>query len=497
MDYIRTTPVSDKFKTLTKPDLKIINQLKQLSFSGFEDVANRFLDTIATEIYSSAVTGKPFPQVVENIRASINGVYRRSNEEAVNRLVRIVEENRYSDDPLAKKKYLDARKILHSKYASDIRGENMRKYANQIAHDSIMQFDGQFTKYKGQEAGINTYKYTGTNITTTRQFCRAYLNEIKTEEEWREVFTGNWRGKSGSDPFVNRGGYRCRHSLIPYDPAWDDIEEVQEKVETPKQRRQQKINVINSNNVYEDNANVNSLVLNQVYRNFKGSEESVDRLNEFIKEKKTSIFFVTKSVRMEKIRRKELPKVNAIHKKTHGKDLETFGAKKRAGGNTSWVNESVNVFVEPSNKVNFNFADAKLIQEGVEELLDRRKKGIGKYTLKRGSFTTDLDWSVSSTAKGATKEIIEANKKAITTLHEIGHQVHYWATDALGNIAKSGKNYLTYYGAAKDTEFHAELFAIYVTNRKALAAFDQELVNYMDNLIDTAIKSKQKGSPVF
>ncbi len=235
MDYIRTTPVSDKFKTLTKPDLKIINQLKQLSFSGFEDVANRFLDTIATEIYSSAITGKPFPEVVENIRASINGVYRRSNEAAVNRLVAIVEENRYSDDPIAKKKYLDARKILHSKYASDIRGENMRKYANQIAHDSIMQFDGQFTKYKGQEAGINTYKYTGTNITTTRQFCRANLNEIKTEEEWREVFTGNWRGKSGSDPFVNRGGYRCRHSLIPYDPAWD-AEDVQEQIKKEEKK---------------------------------------------------------------------------------------------------------------------------------------------------------------------------------------------------------------------------------------------------------------------
>lgn len=235
MDYIRTTPVSDKFKTLTKPDLVLINQLKQLSFSGFEDVANRFLDTIATEIYSSAVTGKPFPQVVENIRASINGVYRRSNEAAVNRLVSIVEENRYSDDPIAKKKYLDARKILHSKYASDIRGDNMRKYASQIAHDSIMQFDGQFTKYKGQEAGINTYKYTGTNITTTRQFCRGQLNEIKSEEEWREVFTGNWRGKSGSDPFVNRGGYRCRHSLIPYDPAWD-AEEVQEQIKQEEKK---------------------------------------------------------------------------------------------------------------------------------------------------------------------------------------------------------------------------------------------------------------------
>tara|TARA_R100001480_G_scaffold105588_1_gene107996 strand:- start:767 stop:2599 length:1833 start_codon:yes stop_codon:yes gene_type:complete len=249
MDYIRSVPdnlVSPKFKTLTKPDLKLINQLKQLSFSGFEDVANRFLDTIATEVYSSAITGKPFPQVVENIRASINGVYRRSNEAAVNRLVAIVEENRYSDDPIAKKKYLDARKILHSKYASDIRGENMRKYASQIAHDSIMQFDGQFTKHKGQEAGINTYKYTGTNITTTREFCRGQLNEIKTEEEWREVFTRNWRGKSGSDPFTNRGGYRCRHSLIPYDPAWDAIEDVQAKIQ-PRATNIKKTSDVNLN----------------------------------------------------------------------------------------------------------------------------------------------------------------------------------------------------------------------------------------------------------
>jgi hypothetical protein len=30
---------------------------------------------------------------------------------------------------------------------------------------------------------------------------------------------------------VNRGGYRCRHSLIPYDPAWDNIEAVQNKIE--------------------------------------------------------------------------------------------------------------------------------------------------------------------------------------------------------------------------------------------------------------------------
>ena len=34
--FIKKVPIADRFKTLTKPDLAVINQLKQLSFSGFE-----------------------------------------------------------------------------------------------------------------------------------------------------------------------------------------------------------------------------------------------------------------------------------------------------------------------------------------------------------------------------------------------------------------------------------------------------------------------------
>lgn len=221
-DLIKKVPIADKFKTLTKPDLKVINDLKFLSFSGFEDIANRFLDTMANEVYQSAVIGKPFNDMVKNIRGQINGVFQRSNEDAINRLVSYVEKNRYSDVASIIEKVKKAREILHTKYASDILGNNMRRYASQMAHDSIMQFDGQFTKYKGDEAGINTYKYTGTNITTTRNFCRRNLNRIFTEEEARNIWASqSWGGKSGTDPFVNRGGYRCRHSFILYDTDWD------------------------------------------------------------------------------------------------------------------------------------------------------------------------------------------------------------------------------------------------------------------------------------
>ena len=227
LDVIRASPIRlpDRFKTLTQSDLQVLTQLKQLSFSGFEDVANRFLTSISDEIYQSAVTGKPFKDIVKNIRGQINGVYQRSNETAINRLVDYIAKNRYSSSAEIIAKVKSAREILHTKYASDILGNNMRKYADQIAHDSIMQFDAQFTKYQGDEAGLRQYRYSGTLITTTRQFCADILlgERIMTEERAREIWANrSWSGKSGTDPFINRGGYRCRHTFIPYDEEWEN-----------------------------------------------------------------------------------------------------------------------------------------------------------------------------------------------------------------------------------------------------------------------------------
>ena len=53
--FIRPLPIPDRFKTLTKPDLRVINELKILSFSGFEDVGNRFLDCLDLVVYHRLV----------------------------------------------------------------------------------------------------------------------------------------------------------------------------------------------------------------------------------------------------------------------------------------------------------------------------------------------------------------------------------------------------------------------------------------------------------
>jgi len=183
---VKRLPVARKFKVLQKTDLEIINQLKFLSFSGFEDIANTFLDTISNEVYQSALIGKPFNEMVKNISGAINGIYQRSN--------------------------------------ADILGNNMRKYSSQIAHDSVMQFDGKFTKYKGDQLGVKQYKYSGTRIDTTRDFCARNIGRVFTDEEARRLWENDrWKGKSGSDPFVDRGGYRCRHSWIVYNPEWENI----------------------------------------------------------------------------------------------------------------------------------------------------------------------------------------------------------------------------------------------------------------------------------
>src|SRR6056300_1584427 len=122
---VKKLPVSKNFKVLQKADLDVITQLKFQAFSGFQDIANTFLDTISNEVYQSALIGRSFNDMVKNIAGQINGVYQRSNENAINRLVDYIEKNRYSANSTIIERVNSAKSTLASKYASDILGNNM------------------------------------------------------------------------------------------------------------------------------------------------------------------------------------------------------------------------------------------------------------------------------------------------------------------------------------------------------------------------------------
>ena len=221
LDRFGEMPIPSKFKSLTEVDLRTINTLKYQSFSGFEDIAERFLKVINDEVYQSTIAGRPFEDMVSNIRSHINGVYKSSNSAEINELVDFINENKF--DNAKKAQVEEAVRKLHTQYASDRAGNNLRRYASQIAHDSVMQFHGQFTVAKAKEAGLTHYTYTGTLVRDSREFCRGMLNRTLTEEQIREMWnTRAWQGKSTGDPFIVRGGYRCRHTWLPTDPAWGE-----------------------------------------------------------------------------------------------------------------------------------------------------------------------------------------------------------------------------------------------------------------------------------
>ena len=220
LDTFGKMPIPANFRNLTKIDLQTINALKYQSFSGFEDIAERFLKVINDEVYQSAIAGRPFVDVEKNIRSHINGVYQKSNQREINELVDYINENKYI--AANKTKVENAITTLRTKYAADRAGENLRKYAGQIAHDSVMQFHGQFTVKKAKDSGLEHFEYTGTLVRDSRPFCRGMVNRTLTEKEIRDIWNSrSWAGKSSGDPFIVRGGYRCRHTWIPTNPDWN------------------------------------------------------------------------------------------------------------------------------------------------------------------------------------------------------------------------------------------------------------------------------------
>ena len=220
LDTFGKMPIPANFKNLTQIDLQTINALKYQSFSGFEDIAERFIKVINDEVYQSTIVGRPFNDVVRNIRSHINGVYQKSNQAEINELVDFINENKFVESQ--KTQVQSAVTKLQTEYAADRAGENLRRYAGQIAHDSVMQFHGQFTVKKAKESGLKHFTYTGTLVRDSRPFCVNMVGRTLTEKEIRDRWNSqSWKGKSSGDPFIVRGGYRCRHTWIPTNPDWN------------------------------------------------------------------------------------------------------------------------------------------------------------------------------------------------------------------------------------------------------------------------------------
>ena len=179
--------IPDKFKNLTKVDLEIIKALKKQTFDGFEEVANKYLTEINANVYQNVIAGRSFEDMVKDISGKLTGLEDRG-------------------------------------------GRPMSSHAGQLAHDSIMQFDAQFVKTKASSAGLTHFRYAGTRITTTREFCKKHIGQVYSEKKIKSIWSNDPKQGRSGNPFIVRGGYRCRHTWNPVDPDWVEKEEKKPEV---------------------------------------------------------------------------------------------------------------------------------------------------------------------------------------------------------------------------------------------------------------------------
>ena len=227
------------FQQLTESDLTLIQNLKRQTYTQFKDVSNTFTRRLSEKIYQYTLIGSDPVELEEELRRTINGIYASAKDSEVNELVKSIKRDEVRLRKLDKrtvqgkalKNKLDKNiQTLQSKFARDRAGENMKRYAGQILNDSLREFDATLNLAKSNDAGLTHVVYQGSNIPTTRDFCRlvrsgAYDKRkggLFTIDEVRKLWRRNWKGKKPGDPFIVRGGYNCRHQWSFVNPDWYD-----------------------------------------------------------------------------------------------------------------------------------------------------------------------------------------------------------------------------------------------------------------------------------
>ena len=217
-------PIPNEFKQITEADLVTIQQLKKIAFTQFQNLANEFSNTLAQEVYQSTLVGKPFAEVVDTIRAKINGIYQQADTVKQQELVDFIQKQKIAGKTNTED-FKTAVDELKQTYGSTVTGDNLSAYSGQIVQDALMGFDGQFAKFRADELGLTHYVYYGTIIRDSRDFCVEHANKVFSEEEARQLWQSEWQGKSGSDPFLDRGGYNCRHHWQPTSLEWGNVKD--------------------------------------------------------------------------------------------------------------------------------------------------------------------------------------------------------------------------------------------------------------------------------
>ena len=230
--------------------------------------------------------------------------------------------------------------------------------------------------------------------------------------------------------------------------------------------------------------------LNAIYQSINTPE--IAKLQEFIRQKEIKTVIISQSQMSIKTKasRDIFPQVfnyletskNAFlrDRLDAGRITNNLYATTRASAVTGFTSSAYN-HVVIKNKVTKKFENFSEIASNMQKLVE----DYVKLPIE------NRPWSFSDGMGRIYKS--DAGAMATTLLHELGHQVHYYAgTPQMPQFLKDSR--LTKYSLTNNAEFHAEHFAAWAINREALATKNQKLAEYFDDLMEKALKSNFRSS---
>ena len=215
LDTIARDTIANTPGEVTPTDNRVAGELKAQAYERLQEQVNTAKSNVHTEIVVGALGGYALTQVAQNASHAINGFFITTSSVETTRLQNKIKRLRAAGENKSEE-INSLMRQLRKQFQNVSVGGGMYQSVSAEAHDMVMDFDGVFTIHRARQAGLKRFKYSGTLIKNSREFCVRHVGETYTEEEIRRIWSSEyWSGKREGDQFVVRGGEKCRHFFIP------------------------------------------------------------------------------------------------------------------------------------------------------------------------------------------------------------------------------------------------------------------------------------------
>lgn len=171
-------------------------------------------ETVSSIVVGAAVTGVATAVVANQTRAAVSGVFMQTDDPVTTRLQNQLR-RRKTDPDVTADELKDLVNQIKGRLPVAAVGGSLADQLVSAAEAVVMKFDGAFTVNRAKRYNIKKYEYAGGTIAKTRPWCADLDGSVLTEEEILDLWSQDWVGKSGDNPWTDRGGYNCRHYWIP------------------------------------------------------------------------------------------------------------------------------------------------------------------------------------------------------------------------------------------------------------------------------------------